>query len=412
MDYQFEKNKLYDILGSYWVSLLKKHKVIIAGGAITSIFTGSKINDIDIYFRNEKNFFNIVKEVWDDRKTSFYGVTDKSIIMRESNPRYVEGNEQFRLDIQFIHFKFFSNPEEIFNTFDFTVCMGAFDFSTESFVLHDNFLLHNSQKILRFNSNTAFPIVSLLRVEKYENKGYKISKSELIRVILKCMTLDITNVEELKAHLSGMYGLAMDKLVEFNQEEEFSLEKVIDSISKLYLHDDYFKMPLNYEISSWEVLLQKIAKNPFDVFEHQGKKYIVQTDGIIAETDKFPKNHNLKTAHEVLEPMKFYKFVNKDKNGRYTSFYDPSFVYKIHEKMTPKQNDYLYFAQKEQIEKMYSYGNTVLEVLIPVQDWILKEDVKIKAKSCIVLREVPSKEWQNFNDPEEDLNFNQLPLPF
>jgi hypothetical protein len=38
-------------------------------------------------------------------------------------------------------------------------------------VLHEDFLKHNSQRILKFNPTTDFPIISALRVQKYEDKG-------------------------------------------------------------------------------------------------------------------------------------------------------------------------------------------------------------------------------------------------
>ncbi|MEC1259989.1 hypothetical protein P9D34_05915 [Bacillus swezeyi] len=52
MGYQFEKNKLYAYLGKDLVKSLKKFEVIVAGGAITSLFNNKAINDIDLYFRS------------------------------------------------------------------------------------------------------------------------------------------------------------------------------------------------------------------------------------------------------------------------------------------------------------------------------------------------------------------------
>src|SRR5690606_3144507 len=76
---------------------------------------------------------------------------------------------------QLMWFKYFNTAQDIFNSFDFTVCMGAFDFETEEFIFHPDFFKHNSQRYLKFNTGTDFPVMSLLRVDKYRQKGYDIS---------------------------------------------------------------------------------------------------------------------------------------------------------------------------------------------------------------------------------------------
>ncbi|MCM3273764.1 hypothetical protein [Paenibacillus elgii] len=127
--YQFEKNKLYGYLGTALVSQLKKYKCFIAGGAITSLFTGAPINDLDIYFRNEESCIKFVEDSWEDHDDWINMLTKKSILMRQDNKL-----------IQVIHFNFFKSAQEIFDSFDFT---------TEQFILHEEFLKHNSQSLIK-----------------------------------------------------------------------------------------------------------------------------------------------------------------------------------------------------------------------------------------------------------------------
>ena len=49
--YEFEKNKLKAYIGKKQYELFKSYRCILAGGAITSLFTNRPINDLDIYFR-------------------------------------------------------------------------------------------------------------------------------------------------------------------------------------------------------------------------------------------------------------------------------------------------------------------------------------------------------------------------
>jgi hypothetical protein len=113
---QFEKNKLYAYLGSELVDTLKHHKAFIAGGTITSLFCNREINDIDIYFRSKEDAFNCIIEMYDD-KYWVMCLTDKAVLFVKDD-----------LKIQTIFFKYFDKPEDIFKTFDFTTCMGAYDF--------------------------------------------------------------------------------------------------------------------------------------------------------------------------------------------------------------------------------------------------------------------------------------------
>lgn len=157
MKYEFEKKKLKQYIGEDLYRDLKKYNCIIAGGFICSLFTKREINDVDVYFRSKKELGKFLRN--EMRNEWVISATNKAILFKKNG-----------IDIQFIHFKYYKNAREIFKTFDFTVCMGAYDFNKEEFILHEDFLKHNSQRILMYNEQTAFPIISALRVDKYKNK--------------------------------------------------------------------------------------------------------------------------------------------------------------------------------------------------------------------------------------------------
>lgn len=182
MNLTYEKSKLYDYLDNM-IDELKDAKVFVAGGLITSLFCNREINDIDIYFRDKESFISFMYKMYNG--STIWSHTKKATL-------FVKDDKHAQL----IHFKFFESAQDIFDTFDFTVCMGCFDFATEEFIFHPDFLRHNSQRILEFNPNTAYPIVSALRIQKYEKKGYRISKPEFLKVILACLKLQITSYDE------------------------------------------------------------------------------------------------------------------------------------------------------------------------------------------------------------------------
>ncbi|GAB6989609.1 hypothetical protein [Paenibacillus pini] len=393
--FQFEKNKLYAYLEEIKDSLIK-HKAFIAGGTITSLLNGSDINDLDIYFRNEESLIDFLKEHWKDDNSYVTGLTKKSVLM-------ISGKEPKIRNVQLIHFKYFNTPDEIFETFDFTACMGAYDFSTEQFVLHQQFLKHNSQRILKFNKNTAFPIVSLLRVQKYNGKGYTISKPEFIRIALKCMELDIKTVEDLKDHLGGMYGINYDKIIDFEEGEEFSLDKVIDKIADIALDEDYFKEPISVKYEDLDDIIDTVKKRPIHILTLRDKYFRVTNDNqlkSISTKAAFSKDID---ADKYFENKRFYKWVEKDGYGKYRSHYDGDFKYEDG-RVSTALGDKLFFNEKQNITySTYWNKGVLIEVSTKPVDFIDKSSEHIYLKSCTVIREVPKTEWKQWvNEGEDD----------
>ncbi|WP_123032206.1 hypothetical protein [Bacillus sp. TYF-LIM-B05] len=404
MNYQFEKNKLYAYLGEDLVKSLKKYEVIIAGGAITSLFNNKAINDIDLYFRSDKLACDFLSEYWQD------GIYVASLTKKAA--LFIKGE----LKVQMIHFRFFTDPKEIFETFDYTVCMGAFDFKTEEFILHNDFLKHNSQRVLRFNSGTAFPIVSLIRVQKYIDKGYTISKSELIRVILACMNLNIDTYEELKEHIGGMYGVNYDKLFEEENDSPFDLQKVIDQIANIHLDDEYFKEPVSLEFKDLDDILDTINKSPVKTITINDDKYRIGHDGYLKISCAAPVQEIKLDTGDFFKNERFYKFVRKRGDGRLTSFWDEDFEYVVGEMATAKGGltlwsgeGKLYFNEKSAIDESSYYNRddkVLIEVSIKEEDFIEAEYGTVEAKSCFVLREVPQKEWETYLENINDSTIN------
>src|SRR5690606_10611694 len=111
-----------------------------------------------------------------------------------------------------IVYKFFETPEDVFNAFDFSVNMGAYDFKERNFVLDSRFLRHNAQRYLEVNTNTDYPLISVLRVDKYREKGYRISKPQMLALLMAVSSLKLDSWEQAQDQFSGMYGVDPDKL--------------------------------------------------------------------------------------------------------------------------------------------------------------------------------------------------------
>lgn len=245
-DYSSEKQKLlgaaYSIPGAF-----------AAGGAVTSVFTNTDIKDVDVYFKTREAFENAVAGAYDD---GFWCVA--------SSKRAVTFSDNGRI-VQFMHFDFFPTAEDIFKAFDYTVVMGAYDYDTGEFVLHDDFMKHNAQRFLRFNKGTRFPLASLTRVLKYQQRGYTIGKGDMLKIALACRGVRIESWDDLKDQIGGAYG---EKVVLGKEHEEFSLDAAIDALTTANDGSELWVQPANdNQPGSPLALFKQIAElngAPFD----------------------------------------------------------------------------------------------------------------------------------------------------
>jgi len=256
MGYQAEAKKITS-LGSF-------AGAFAAGGAVTSVFTNTEINDVDVYFKTKEDFERAVEGAYEDGlwcvSTSKRAVT------------FADANNI----IQFMYFDFFSTAQDIFKAFDYTVVMGAFDYDSGEFVLHDDFLKHNAQRFLRFNAGTRYPLASATRVLKYQGRGYTIGRGDVLKIALACRGVKIDSWEDLKDQIGGAYG---EKVLLGSAGQEFSLSAAIDALTvsddgaDLWVANDNESQPGNSKD-----LLAKLAEmhgEPFDDTRFDEDGYLI-----------------------------------------------------------------------------------------------------------------------------------------
>ena len=233
-NFVFEKKKLLAHLNNpELVNLLKTSKCFIAGGAITSLFSGKEINDIDVYFKDYDSLILVLKNLFnysglEDRE--YFDLSSFSLIYTNHTKKSILFTKD-GLNLQLIYFKFFNEAKDIFNTFDFTINMGAYDCAKEEFTFHDDFFKDVAQRRLNVNPDTSFPIISLLRIDKYKQRGYQISRKDFINLCLAVNRLEINTWENLADAIGGMYGYAYTDL--FDTKKEFSIDEAINQLLKL-----------------------------------------------------------------------------------------------------------------------------------------------------------------------------------
>jgi hypothetical protein len=332
--YEFEKRKLLSVVPDGLDEPLANSNAIIAGGAVSCVFTNREINDLDIYFHSKEDLNAFLYNI-EDSSNRIVSKTEKSILI-------VDGKQC----VQLIYFKYFPTIDDLFNSFDFTVVMGAYDFATDEFILHPDFLKDNAQRILKFNPDTSYPIISLLRVDKYKKYGYTISKSEFLRIALTCMGLDIPDYESFKSHIGGMYGVNYDNILNNELEKDkFDLKNIVAKMADLNLHDEYFNMPKEAEslyISNYDEFVTDVTGlKPYGYKWVNGKYYNYKGHPI-----DNPEKYEIEDMSEV--PQKYYKYVLRtDEPDKYKSLYH-NFYYTFGEFAKAENSHcglYFHFAQ-------------------------------------------------------------------
>jgi hypothetical protein len=214
----------------------------VAGGALTSIYSGKEINDFDLYFRCKENLLitlNLMKD-----HVTFIGMTDRSITC-------VSGCGSHRSIYQLMHFNYYPDAESIFKDFDFTICMAALDVKNDDLITHKDFLYDIAARRLVLAGNTAYPFATLCRTKKYEERGYTITKQELLKLAFLCSKLNLETWEDLKIALAGYYGfeIKIDAIV----EKEFTLENALEVLSSAIIKDSY-----DFETITFEKIIERI----------------------------------------------------------------------------------------------------------------------------------------------------------
>lgn len=202
----FKKNIIKDLQTIICPELyieLKKLNAMIAGGAITSLYTGKPINDLDIYFKNKEDAEKAI-HLFKNKDYDLIAKTNNAITFKQKKDILVDyiSNTTYQLIIG--DELFYNNPKDLIDNFDFTINMAVFDLQSGELIIGKDFEEHNLKRQLVYNHNTKYPIISLQRAIKYINRGYNLSGIEQIKIALHINSLLIKDSSNLKTHLQGI----------------------------------------------------------------------------------------------------------------------------------------------------------------------------------------------------------------
>lgn len=322
----------------------------IAGGAILSKVTKSEIADYDIYPKTIEDAKEIILGFLEESSTYFVvNVTERAITFKSNE---MLKNSKLRPVIQIMLYDTFETAEKIFENFDFTVCMGAYDCDTDEFIYHKDFYPDIASRTLRFNTKTLYPLNSLLRVGKYREKGYFMSKPELVKLALTIgQAKQPTSWEELENQIGGSYGRVLSLQAD---DIPFSIESAIELLSEMVFDFDEYEQEVAYDYTDFdEIDVRGLFGEVF--YKVEAAEYghlLVDEEGKIIRhrtsrdtMSTFYKEKKSKT-YEGEWIYGYKEFSPTDdpnvlKPGRYSS---TTFRYKLDEEAVCDKKPYLYVA--------------------------------------------------------------------
>lgn len=223
-----------------------RENTIITGGSLVSMLNGEEVHDYDVYFKTKNavrkvsqyyvkrfnathKFDAEVKEDERGRITVFIqsagvageegGVTDEtepvtgqddaphegdsSIIKEKYRPVYMSSNAITLSDKIQIIIRFYGEPEEIHENYDFIHCTCYWTSWDNNLVLPSRALEAIINKELYY-TGSKYPLCSIIRTRKFINRGYTINAGQYLKMALQLNQLNLLNVDVLEDQLMGV----------------------------------------------------------------------------------------------------------------------------------------------------------------------------------------------------------------
>ena len=109
--------------------------------------------------------------------------------------------------------RFYGNPDEIHENYDFVHAMNYYTRNEDELVLKTEALESLMSRTLIYKGS-LFPICSLIRARKFINRRWRISAGQLLKMAFQISELDLTDQKVLKEQLTGVDQAYFHQLLE------------------------------------------------------------------------------------------------------------------------------------------------------------------------------------------------------
>ena len=272
-------NKLISSKFNDWANSITeetlRHQVmentIITGGSIVSLLLGEDVNDFDLYFRNKDTCLRVAEYYakffpgkvdirlindagFEDKQGSRISIrvtpdityngtdeaSDESPVTAEGKdpefkPLFMSSNAITLSDKIQIVVRFYGEPEQIHENYDFVHCTCYWKSWDEELVTPVRALTSMMSRELIY-CGSKYPLCSIIRIRKFIARKWTISAGQMLKMIIQLNELDLLDVRVLQDQLVGVdsayFAEVLKKLAEKGTErvDAAYLAEIIDRI--------------------------------------------------------------------------------------------------------------------------------------------------------------------------------------
>jgi len=236
MKHQYKIQKMLELIRPGLLKELISNDASICGGTWTSLYSNTKVNDLDIFFKNVVDYVSM--KIYMSVNTTNYTHSFESI----NAVSYLDNFSGKK--IQLIK-KRYGDTTEIINEFDFICCMCGYSFKEEKMYYHEDFMKQAKDKRVHYNyKSTSGVIGTLIRVQKYSARGFVVNPIDVTKIALKVNELNFNTFQDLLDEVES-YIYYLDngktlKVLKVHRDEEFSIPKFLELVSKVE-HSDIIR---------------------------------------------------------------------------------------------------------------------------------------------------------------------------
>ena len=137
------------------------------------------------------------------------------------DPKFITSNAvTLYKDIQTI-IRFYGEPTEIHETFDFEHTRGWYDYREDTLTIPASVYECIINKRLNY-TGSKYPVCSLFRIRKFINRGWHINAGQILKMAMQISELDLSDPAVLEDQLVGVDTLYFRELIDTYQEEKIN----------------------------------------------------------------------------------------------------------------------------------------------------------------------------------------------
>ena len=196
-------------------------------------FENSAEGEAEEYVRSVIDNPEQIADTYEETEDAVQDITDKKNPYR---PVFLTSNAITLSDKIQIVIRFYGEPEQIHENFDFVHCTNFYTSWDEKLTLRADALEAILAKELRY-VGSKYPVCSLVRLRKYFSRNWKINAGQILKIALQVSELDLTNLEVLSDQTLGVdaaYYVQVIELLRQKNPEKVDAAYLVEILDRIF----------------------------------------------------------------------------------------------------------------------------------------------------------------------------------